>query len=252
MGYIKIIPCLDVKDGRVVKGVNFVDFKDAGDPAEVAEYYCKAGADELVFLDIAATTENRATMVDILKRTAERVNIPLSVGGGIRSVADFERVFAAGADKCSINSAAVNNPDLINEASGKFGKERVIVAIDAQRNNKGGYDVCINGGFYNTYMDAVEWAKEVEKRGAGEILLTSVDFDGTKKGYDIAMTKAISSAVSIPVTASGGAGTLEHIYEAVTEGGASAALAASLFHFRELEIMQVKQYLKDKGVNVNL
>jgi len=252
MDTIKIVPCLDMKDGRVVKGVNFVDFKDAGDPAEIAEFYCAEGADELVFLDIAATVENRGTMLEVLRRTAEKVNIPLAVGGGIRTTSDCEAVFAAGASKASVNSAAIKRPELINEMSAAFGAERVIVAIDARRGADGAYRVCINGGLTVTDIDAIEWAREAEGRGAGEILLTSFDFDGTKKGYDIQMTRAVADAVNIPVTASGGAGALEHIYEAVTDGGAQAALVASLFHFRELTIKQVKEYLREKGIPVRM
>jgi len=252
METVKIVPCLDMKNGRVVKGVNFVDFKDAGDPAEIAAYYCAEGADELVFLDIAATVENRGMMLDVLRRTAAQVSIPLAVGGGIRSTADCEAVFEAGASKASVNSAAIKRPELINEMSATFGSERVIVAIDARRGEGGKYLVCINGGLTVTDIDAVEWAKEAEGRGAGEILLTSFDFDGTKKGYDIEMTRAVAEAVTIPVTASGGAGTLEHIYEAVTEGKAKAALVASLFHFRELTVKQVKEYLHNKGVSVRM
>jgi len=250
MAAIKIVPCLDMKNGRVVKGVNFENFKDAGDPAEIAAFYCAEGADELVFLDIAATVENRGLMLDVLRRTAAKVNIPLAVGGGIRSTADCEAVFEAGASKASVNSAAIKRPELINEMTAAFGPERVIVAIDARRGDGGKYCVCINGGLTVTEIDAVEWAKEAESRGAGEILLTSFDFDGTKKGYDIEMTRAVADAVSIPVTASGGAGTLEHIYEAVTAGGAQAALVASLFHFRELTVGQVKDYLESKGIEV--
>ena len=252
METIKIVPCLDMKDGRVVKGVNFVNFKDAGDPAEIAEFYCKEGADELVFLDIAATVEDRGMMLDVLRRTAAKVNIPLAVGGGLRSVADCAAVFEAGASKASVNSAAIKRPELINELVASFGSERVVVAIDARRGENGKYCTCINGGLTVTEIDAVEWAKEAESRGAGEILLTSFDLDGTKKGYDIEMTRAIADAVNIPVTASGGAGTLEHIYEAVTAGGAKSALVASLFHFRELTIQQVKEYLRDKGIAVRL
>ena len=252
MDTVKIVPCLDMKDGRVVKGVNFVNFQDAGDPAEIAEFYCNEGADELVFLDIAATVENRGMMLEVLRRTAKKVNIPLAVGGGIRSTADCEAVFAAGASKASVNSAAIKRPELINEMAAAFGSESVIVAIDARRGADGAYRVCINGGLTVTDVDAVEWAREAEGRGAGEILLTSFDFDGTKKGYDIQMTRAVADAVNIPVTASGGAGTLEHIYEAVTSGGAQAALVASLFHFRELTIAQVKEYLHKKGIPVRI
>jgi len=246
----RIIPCLDVKNGRVVKGVNFVDFKDAGDPVEAAEFYNSAGADELVFLDIAATFEGRDTMIDVVKRTAAKVTIPLTVGGGIRTVDDIRRILDAGAEKISINSAAIKRPELIDEAAGEFGSERIVVAIDGARRVGGGFDVVINGGNLKTEIDAIEWAQEVFRRGAGEILLTSMDGDGTKSGYDIELTKAVSSAVPIPVIASGGAGTLEHFYEALTEGGADGALAASLFHFKELEIKQVKEYLHSKGIVV--
>ena len=250
METIKIVPCLDMKDGRVVKGVNFENFKDAGDPAEIAAYYCAEGADELVFLDIAATVENRGLLLDVLRRTAEKVNIPLAVGGGLRTVADCEAVFTAGATKASVNSAAIKRPELINEMAAAFGSAKVIVAIDARRDSDDTFRVCINGGLTVTDIDAVLWAREAESRGAGAILLTSFDCDGTKQGYDIEMTRAISDAVTIPVTASGGAGTLEHIYNAVTAGGAKAALVASLFHFRELTIGQVKDYLAERGIPV--
>lgn len=249
MDFVKVIPCMDVKDGRVVKGIKFVDFKDAGDPAEAAAYYTAEGADELVFLDIAATPENRETLYGLLERTAKRTGVPLCVGGGIRSCGDFERALAAGASMASVNSAAVANPGLIEEASKKFGRDKVCVAIDAKREN-GAFKVCVNAGLSVTQLDAVSWAREAEKLGAGSILLTSFDADGTKDGYDIELTKAVSSAVSVPVTASGGAGRLEHFYEAVASGGASAVLAASLFHFREVAIAQVKEYLKSKGIPV--
>ena len=248
----RIIPCLDVKDGRVVKGVQFVHLRDAGDPVEIAAYYDKAMADELVFLDITASSDARNIMLDVVRRTAEQVFIPLTVGGGIRTVEDFRTILSAGADKMSVNSAALKRPELITEAALRFGSQCVVVAIDAKRRPGGGFDVYLNGGRVNTGKDAVAWAKEAEERGAGEILLTSMDQDGAKTGYDIALTKAISSAVSIPVIASGGAGEKAHFLEALTEGGADAALAASLFHYRELEIREVKEYLKEHGVAVRL
>ncbi len=247
----RIIPCLDVKDGRVVKGVNFVDLRDAGDPVAVAAAYDKAGADEVVFLDITASSDNRNTVVDMVRAVAAEVFIPFTVGGGIRSVEDFRLLLREGADKISVNSAAILNPDLISEAAAKFGSQCVVVAIDAKKRADGtGWNIYKNGGRVDMGIDAVEWAMEAERRGAGEILLTSMDCDGTKAGYDIALTKAISDRVSIPVIASGGAGTLEHFYDALTEGGADAALAASLFHYKELEIMEVKDYLADRGVSV--
>ena len=249
--YCKIIPCLDIKDGRVVKGVNFADLKDAGDPAQIAEAYSKSGADEVVFLDITATVEERGTMLDVIKRTAANVTIPITVGGGIRSVEDARAVMEAGANKVGVNSAAVANPDLINELAAAFGSENVVAAIDGKRAPSGKYCVCVNGGLQTTSIDAIEWAVECEKRGAGEILLTSFDADGTKAGYDLEMTAAIAEAVSIPVTASGGAGSLEDIYMALTVGKAKNALVASLFHFGELTIKQVKDYLKDRGIAVN-
>lgn len=248
----RIIPCLDVHNGRVVKGVNFVNLRDAGDPVEIAEIYNESMADELVFLDITASSDARDTMVDVVARTAEKVFIPLTVGGGIRTIEDFRKILNAGADKISVNSAALNRPELITEAANKFGSQCVVVAIDAKRREGGGFDVYLNGGRVNTNRDAVEWAIEAFERGAGEILLTSMDCDGTKNGYDIELTKAISDAVSIPVIASGGAGTKEHFYEALSDGGAEAALAASLFHFKELEILELKKYLDEKGVAVRL
>lgn len=249
----RIIPCLDVHDGRVVKGVNFVNLRDAGDPVEIAEAYDKAGADELVFLDITASSDARNTVVDMVRRVAEKVFIPFTVGGGIRSVEDFRMLLREGADKISINSSAINTPRLIGDAADKFGSQCVVVAIDARRRADGsGWNVYKNGGRIDVGLDAVEWAVKAEKLGAGEILLTSMDCDGTKAGYDIALTAAISQAVSIPVIASGGAGTPAHFYEALTQGGAEAALAASLFHYKELEIVQVKQYLREKGVAVRL
>lgn len=248
----RIIPCLDVCNGRVVKGVNFVNLKDAGDPVEVAKIYNESMADEIVFLDITASSDERNTMVDVVRRTAEQVFIPLTVGGGIRTIEDFRTILNAGADKISINSAALKRPELINEAAEKFGNQCVVVAIDAKRRDDGGFDVYLNGGRVNTGKDAVLWAQEAEARGAGEILLTSMDCDGVKNGYDIELTKAVSESVKIPVIASGGAGKEEHFYEALTEGGADAALAASLFHFRELDITDLKKYLKNKNVPVRL
>jgi len=252
MRQVKVIPCLDIMGGRVVKGVNFANIKDAGDPAQIAEAYCKAGADELVFLDITATQQERGIMLDWVRNTAEKVTIPFTVGGGIRSLSDMEAVLKAGADKISINTAAVLSPELITEAASRYGRECIVAAIDAKRRDDGGYDVYINGGNKNTKLDAVEWAVEVERLGAGEILLTSMDADGTKNGYDIMLTKAVSQAVKLPVTASGGAGKLEHFAEAVIKGGASAVLAASLFHFGELTIMDVKRFLDSKGIPVRM
>ena len=249
----RIIPCLDVKDGRVVKGVNFVNLRDAGDPADIAAAYDKAGADEVVFLDITASSDSRNTQLEWVRQVASKVFIPFTVGGGIRTVEDFKVLLREGADKISINSAAIMNPRLISDAADKFGSQCVVVAIDAKKRVDGsGWNIYKNGGRIDMGMDAVEWAITAEKMGAGEILLTSMDGDGTKAGYDIALTKAIAEAVKIPVIASGGAGTLEHFYEALTEGKAEAALAASLFHYKELEICQVKQYLRDKGVSVRI
>lgn len=249
----RIIPCLDVKDGRVVKGVNFIDLKDAGDPVECALAYDAAGADELVFLDITASSDGRNTVVDMVRRVAESVFIPFTVGGGIRTTDDFKVLLREGADKISVNSAAIMNPDLISDAADKFGSQCVVLAIDARRRKDGsGWTIYKNGGRVDMGIDAVEWAIEAEKRGCGEILLTSMDCDGTKAGYDVELTKAIASSVRIPVIASGGAGTMEHFYDALTEGQAEAALAASLFHFKELEIKEVKKYLQDKGVSVRL
>lgn len=247
----RIIPCLDVKDGRVVKGVNFVDLKDAGDPVEIAAAYDKAGADEVVFLDITASSDHRATVVDMVRKVAANVFIPFTVGGGIRSVEDFRVLLREGADKISINSSALNRPELISEAADKFGSQCVVVAIDARKRADGsGWNVYKNGGRIDVGLDAVAWAKKAEVLGAGEILLTSMECDGTKSGYDIALTRSIAEAVSIPVIASGGAGTKEHFYDALTEGKADAALAASLFHYKELEIMDLKAYLAEKGVSV--
>lgn len=249
----RIIPCLDVNAGRVVKGVNFVDLKDAGDPVEIARAYDKAGADELVFLDITASSDERRTMVDMVRQVAECVFIPFTVGGGIRTVDDFRAILREGADKVSINSSAINTPELISDAANKFGSQCVVVAIDAKRREDGsGWNIYKNGGRIDVGIDAVEWAKKVERLGAGEILLTSMDCDGTKAGYDLDLTRAIAENVSIPVIASGGAGTLEHFKEALTEGKADAALAASLFHYKELEIRQVKEYLREEGVPVRL
>lgn len=249
----RIIPCLDVNAGRVVKGVNFVDLKDAGDPVEIARAYDKAGADELVFLDITASSDERRTVVDMVRQVAECVFIPFTVGGGIRTVDDFRAILREGADKVSINSSAINTPELISDAADKFGSQCVVVAIDAKRREDGaGWNIYKNGGRIDVGIDAVEWAEKVERLGAGEILLTSMDCDGTKAGYDLDLTRAIAENVSIPVIASGGAGTLEHFKEALTEGKADAALAASLFHYKELEIRQVKEYLREEGVPVRL
>ena len=247
----RIIPCLDVNDGRVVKGINFVNLRDAGDPVEVAAAYDKAGADEVVFLDITASSDHRATVVDMVRKVAEKVFIPFTVGGGIRTVEDFKVLLREGADKISINSSAINTPELIGNAADKFGSQCVVVAIDARRREDGsGWNVYKNGGRIDTGLDAVEWAMKANRLGAGEILLTSMDCDGTKAGYDLELTRQIADNVSIPVIASGGAGTKEHFYEALTEGRADAALAASLFHYKELEIMDLKNYLADRGVSV--
>jgi cyclase len=248
----RIIPCLDCKNGRVVKGTNFVDLKDAGDPVEVASMYDKSGADELVFLDITASSDGRNTTVDLVRKVAEKVFIPFTVGGGIRTVEDFKVLLREGADKISINSAAIMNPGLISEAADKFGSQCVVVAIDAKRRDGGGWSIYKNGGRVDMHMDAVEWAVKAEKLGCGEILLTSMDCDGTKAGYDIELTRAIADSVSIPVIASGGAGNMEHFYDAFEKGKADAALAASLFHYRELEIKELKEYLSDKGVPMRL
>ena len=247
----RIIPCLDVNNGRVVKGVNFVNLRDAGDPVEIAKAYDKAGADEVVFLDITASSDNRNTVVDMVRRVAENVFIPFTVGGGIRTVDDFKMLLREGADKISINSSAINTPELIGNAADKFGSQCVVVAIDARKRADGsGWNLFKNGGRVDTGLDAVEWAIRADKLGAGEILLTSMDCDGTKAGYDIALTKTIADAVSIPVIASGGAGTREHFYEALVDAHADAALAASLFHYKELEIMDLKNYLAERGVSV--
>ena len=249
----RIIPCLDVKDGRVVKGVNFVDLRDAGDPVEIAAAYDKAGADEVVFLDITASSDHRNTVVDMVRRVAEQVFIPFTVGGGIRTVDDFKALLREGADKISVNSAAIDNPRLISDAADKFGSQCVVVAIDAKKRADGsGFNIFKHGGRLDCGIDAVEWAIKCEKLGAGEILLTSMDQDGTKAGFDLELTKAISSSVNIPVIASGGAGEKKHFLEALTVGGAEAALAASLFHYKELEINDLKTYLRENNVPVRL
>ena len=249
----RIIPCLDVHNGRVVKGVNFVNLQDAGDPVQIGAAYGKAGADELVFLDITASSDARNTVVDMVRRVAETVFIPFTVGGGIRTVEDFKMLLREGADKISVNSAAIMNPQLISQAPDKFGSQCVVVAIDARKRADGsGWNIFKNGGRVDMGMDAVEWAMTAEKLGAGEILLTSMDCDGTKAGYDLELTRTIAENVSIPVIASGGAGTVEHFYDALTEGKADAALAASLFHYKELEIRQVKEYLRKRDVPVRL
>ncbi len=249
----RIIPCLDVKDGRVVKGVNFVDLKDAGDPVEIATAYDKAGADEVVFLDITASSDGRSTVIDMVRRVAERLFIPFTVGGGIRTVNDFKALLREGADKISINSAAIDNPRLISDAADKFGSQCVVVAIDAKKRADGsGFNIYKHGGRLDCGIDAVEWALEAEKLGAGEILLTSMDQDGTKAGFDIELTSAISSVVNIPVIASGGAGKKEHFLDALTYGGADAALAASLFHYKELQIQDLKKYLSKNNISVRL
>lgn len=249
----RIIPCLDVKDGRVVKGINFVDLKDAGDPVEIAAVYDRENADELVFLDITASSDRRNIVADMVRRVAETVFIPFTVGGGIRTVDDFRAILREGADKISINSAAIDNPNLISEAADKFGSQCVVVAIDARRREDGsGWNIYKNGGRVDMGIDAIEWAMKADRLGAGEILLTSMDCDGTKAGYDIELTRLIADNVSIPVIASGGAGTKEHFYDALTEGGADAALAASLFHYKELKISEVKEYLNERGVSVRL
>lgn len=254
METIKIMPCLDMKEGRVVKGVHFVDLKDAGDPVENAEFYQKEGADELAMLDIAATLENRKTRLEWVKNVSSVIDIPLTVGGGISSLDDIESVFEAGASKISMNSAAVKTPDLIADAAAKFGKDRITVAVDAKRNKamSSGFELVVSGGTLPVEKDAIEWAKKCQELGAGVILPTSMDGDGTLAGYDLEFTKAISDAVDLPVVASGGAGTLEHFYEAVVSGGAQIVLAASVFHFRTLRIREVKEYLRDKGLEVNL
>lgn len=249
----RIIPCLDVDKGRVVKGINFVDLRDAGDPVEVGRAYGQAGADELVFLDITASSDRRETVVDMVRKVAEQVFIPFTVGGGIRTVEDFRLLLREGADKISINSAAIDNPSLIHDAAMKFGSQCVVVAVDAKRRDDGsGWNIYKNGGRLDMGIDALKWVRKAESLGAGEILLTSMDCDGTKAGYDLSLTRAVADAVSIPVIASGGAGTLEHFYEALTLGGADAALAASLFHYKELEISEVKEYLAKRDVPVRI
>jgi cyclase len=254
MDYRRIIPCLDVKDGRLVKGVHFVKLKDVGDPAENAAVYSEAGADELVFLDITATIENRKTLLDAVKRTVERISVPLTVGGGIRDCGGIEELMNLGVSKVSINSAAVRNPDFVKEAANEFGSEKITIAIDTCNNSQlpSGFEVIVNGGTSGTGNDAVEWAKQVEDLGAGAILPTSMDADGTQAGYDIPMTRAISDAVNLPVIASGGAGSLEHLYEAITEGGADAVLVASIAHFGTFTIRQMKEYLAERQIPVNL
>ncbi len=247
----RIIPCLDVNNGRVVKGINFVNLQDAGDPVAVGEAYSKAGADELVFLDITASNERRATVADMVREVAKKVFIPFTVGGGIRTVDDVRAILREGADKVSMNSAAIDRPELLAEAADKFGSQCVVLAIDAKKRADGsGWNIYKHGGRIDVGIDAIEWAKRAVDLGAGEILLTSMDCDGTKAGYDLELTRAVADAVSVPVIASGGAGTLEHFYDALTKGGADAALAASLFHYKELEINQVKEYLKGRGVPV--
>ena len=249
----RIIPCLDVHNGRVVKGVNFVNLRDAGDPVEIAAAYDKAGADELVFLDITASSDARKTVVEMVREVAKKVFIPFTVGGGIRTVEDFRMLLREGADKISVNSAAIMNPELIREAADKFGRQCVVVAIDARRRSDGsGWNIYKNGGRVDMGIDAVEWAMQADRLGAGEILLTSMDCDGTKAGYDLELTRTIAEHVSIPVIASGGAGNMEHFYDALTDGKADAALAASLFHYKELEINQVKTYLRERGVSVRI
>ncbi len=254
MKTIKIMPCLDMKNGRVVKGINFVNLRDAGDPVENAAFYEKEGADELAMLDIAATLENRKTRLEWVKNVSSVISIPLTMGGGIAALRDIEDVFAAGADKVSMNSAAVRDPKLVEEAAKAFGSARITVAIDGKRNRSmpSGFELVVSGGTKPVGRDAVEWAKECQERGAGVILPTSMDGDGTQKGYDLEFTRAIADAVTLPVIASGGAGTLEHFYEGVVQGGAEILLAASVFHYRTLSIRQVKEYLKDKGLTVNL
>ena len=247
----RIIPCLDVRDGRVVKGVNFVGIKDVGDPVECAAMYDSQGADEIVFLDITATHEGRGTIVDVVRKTAKKVFVPLTVGGGIRTVEDFREILRAGADKVSVNSSAVKNPKLIREAADKFGSQCVVVAIDAKRIN-GCFRVVVHGGRIDTGLDAIEWAKQAEKLGAGEILLTSMDADGTKNGFDLELLQAVTGAVHIPVIASGGCGRLEHFSEVFQKTGADAALAASLFHYRELTVGQVKEHLKENNIPVRM
>lgn len=246
----RIIPCLDVKDGRVVKGVNFVNLIDAGDPVENGKFYDEQGADELVFLDITASSDKRAIILDMVKKVAETVHIPFCVGGGVRTVEDVRLILENGADKISINSAAIKSPELIKQSSEKFGSQCIVVAIDAKRNDKGSWTVYLNGGRVPTELDAIEWAKKAEELGAGEILLTSMDADGTKNGFDLELTRTVSETVSIPVIASGGAGNIEHMYDGLTEGKADAVLAASIFHFREYSIAEVKDYLIERNIPI--
>lgn len=252
MDYRRIIPCLDVRDGRLVKGVNFVDLKDVGDPAESSAAYSEAGADELVFLDITATIEKRKTLIDAVKRTVERISVPLTVGGGIRSIQDIQDLMEVGVSRVSINTAAVRNPDFVKEAARKFGSEKIVIAIDTRSSSQipSGFEVMVSGGREPTGIDAVKWARKVEDLGAGAILPTSMDTDGTQTGYDIPMTRAIADAVSLPVIASGGAGTLEHLYEAITQGHADAVLVASIVHFGKYTIKQMKKYLAERGIPV--
>lgn len=253
MHTIRVIPCLDVNNGRVVKGVNFVNLRDAGDPVEIATAYDQAGADEVVFLDITASSDGRKTVVEMVREVAKKLFIPFTVGGGIRTVDDFREILREGADKVSVNSAAIKRPELIREAAEKFGSQCVVLAIDAKRRVSGeGWTIYLNGGRVDTGIDAIEWAKKGEELGAGEILLTSMDCDGTKAGFDVELTRAVADAVGIPVIASGGAGALEHFSDAVIDGHADAVLAASLFHFKELEIKEVKQHMRDKGIDVRL
>jgi len=256
MKEVKVIPCLDIKDGRVVKGVKFVDLRDARDPVEAAEAYCREGADELVFLDIFATVQDRKTRLEWVKRVADVATVPFAVGGGIASIQEMQDLFDIGVDKVSINTAAVRNPQLIQDAARKFGSDKLVVAIDGRKNNPDSglprLEVVVRSGEESTRLEIVAWAKQVAALGAGEILLTSKDADGTKAGYDLEMTRAVAEGVAIPVTASGGAGTLEHLYQGVTEGKASAVLAASIFHFGEISIPQAKQYLKERGINVRI
>ncbi|MDH4129909.1 MAG: imidazole glycerol phosphate synthase subunit HisF [Spirochaetota bacterium] len=246
----RIIPCLDIDQGRVVKGVNFVNLVDAGDPLENAMFYDKEGADEIIFLDITASSDKREIIFDIAKKLADNIYTPFTIGGGLRTVEDMRRMVKAGADKVSINSAAVKNPQIISDGAKIFGSQCIVVAIDAKSNDKGGFDVYIKGGRENTHIDAIEWAKRVEELGAGEIMLTSMDRDGTRQGYDIGLTKAISNAVNIPVIASGGVGNKQHLLEGFTKGGASAVLAASIFHFREISIKEARDYLREHNIPV--
>jgi len=247
----RIIPCLDVKDGRVVKGVNFVDLVDAGDPVENAKFYDSEGADELCFLDITSSRDKKGSILELIKRVADAINIPFTVGGGIHTIEDIDLILNAGADKVSINTAAVTNPDIISEAAKKFGSQTIIAAIDVMKNGKGAWSVCIHGGKTQTELDAVEWAVKTQSLGAGEILLTSMDRDGTKDGYDLEITKKIATAVKIPVIASGGAGSIEHLYQGIKEGNADAVLAASIFHFREVSIKEAKKELMQRGIPVS-